>query len=112
LDKVSDDTGAGASALLDSLPMTQWLLTDRDYDAGCFRDALEAKGIRHCIPGRKSLEKPVKYDRRKYKRRNRIKIMFRRLKDQRRVATRRHMSECLLLGNLLRYNRICSAYEA
>ena len=32
--------------------------------------------------------KPVKHDRRRYKRRNRIEIMFGRLKDWRRVATR------------------------
>jgi transposase len=31
---------------------------------------------------------PVTYDKRRYKRRNRIEIMFGRLKDWRRVATR------------------------
>ncbi len=41
-----------------------------------------------CIPGRKIRNKTVKYDKRRYKRRNRIKIMFGRLKDWRRVATR------------------------
>nr|WP_249201496.1 IS5 family transposase [Gluconobacter sphaericus] len=78
----------GAAALLDSLPMAQWMLADRGYDADWFRDALEEKGIKPCIPGRKSRGKPVKYDKRKYKRRNRIEIMFGRLKDWRRVATR------------------------
>ncbi|WP_438382346.1 IS5 family transposase [Asaia sp. BMEF1] len=78
----------GAAALLDSLPMAQWKLADRGYDADWFRDALEEKGIKPCIPGRKSRGKPVKYDKRKYKRRNRIEIMFGRLKDWRRVATR------------------------
>ena len=84
--QVSDYTGA--SALLDSLPMAQWMLADRGYDADWFRDALEEKGIRPCILGRRSRGKPIKYDKRKYKRRNRIKIMFGRLKDWRRVATR------------------------
>lgn len=84
--QVSDYTGA--AALLDSLPMAQWMLADRGYDADWFRDALEEKGIRPCIPGRRSRGKPVKYDKRKYKRRNRIEIMFGRLKDWRRVATR------------------------
>ncbi|BAK83607.1 transposase [Komagataeibacter medellinensis NBRC 3288] len=84
--QISDYTGA--SALLDSLPMAQWLLADRGYDADWFRDALEEKGIRPCIPGRRSRGKPVKYDKRKYKRRNRIEIMFGRLKDWRQVATR------------------------
>ena len=31
---------------------------------------------------------PIKYDKRRYRRRNRIEIMFGRLKDWRRVATR------------------------
>ncbi|WP_288759285.1 IS5 family transposase [uncultured Brevundimonas sp.] len=84
--QVSDYTGA--AALLDSLPRAQWLLGDRGYDADWFRDALQAKGITPCIPGRKSRIEPIRYDRRRYKRRNRIEIMFGRLKDWRRVATR------------------------
>ncbi len=84
--EISDYTGA--SALLDSLPAAQWMPGDRGYDADWFRDTLEEKGIKPCIPGRKSRGKPVKYDKRKYKRRNRIEIMFGRLKDWRRVATR------------------------
>lgn len=75
---------AGAAALLDDLPNAQWLLGDRGYDADWFRDALRERGIKPCIPGRKSRTKPIKYD----KRRNRIEIMFGRLKDWRRVATR------------------------
>ncbi|KXV28322.1 transposase [Gluconobacter japonicus] len=84
--QVSDYTGA--AALLDSLPAAQWMLADRGYDAAWFRDALEEKGIKPCIPERKSRGKPVKYGKRKYKRRNRIEIMFGRIKDWRRVATR------------------------
>jgi len=84
--QVSDYTGA--AALLGSLPKADWLLADRGYDADWFRDALKDKGITPCIPGRKSRERPVKYDKRRYRRRNRIEIMFGRLKDWRRVATR------------------------
>ena len=40
------------------------------------------------IPGRRSRGKPIKYNKRRYKRRNRIKIMFGRLQDWGRVATR------------------------
>ena len=58
------------------------------YDANWFREALQDKGIHACIPGRKQRKTPVKYDKRRYKRRNRIEIMFGRLKDWRRVATR------------------------
>ena len=39
------------------------------------------KGIRLCIPGRKLRGTVVRYDKRRYKRRNRIEIMFGRLKD-------------------------------
>jgi IS5 family transposase len=97
--RVSDYTGA--AALLGSLPGAEWMLapsrdlpanrcraTDRGYDADWFRNALKDKGIRPCIPGRKSRGKAVRYDKRRYRRRNRIEIMFGRLKDWRRVATR------------------------
>ncbi|MBN2973486.1 IS5 family transposase [Sphingomonas floccifaciens] len=83
---VSDYTGA--AALLDDMPKAQWLLGDRGYDADWFRDALQAKGIQPCIPGRRSRNEPVRYDKRRYRRRSRIEIMFGRLKDWRRVATR------------------------
>jgi transposase len=84
--QVSDYTGA--SALLSSLPKADWLLGDRGYDADWLREALQDRGIKVCIPGRKSRKTKVKYDKRRYKRRNRIEIMFGRLKDWRRVATR------------------------
>jgi len=84
--QVSDYTGA--AALLDDLPKAQWLLGDRGYDADWFRDALQAKGIQPCIPLRRSRNEPVRYDKRRYRRRSRIEIMFGRLKDWRRVATR------------------------
>jgi transposase len=79
---------AGATAWLDELPKAKWLLADRGYDADRFRDALQAKGINPCIPGRKSRNKTAKYDKRRYKRRNRIGIMCGGLKNWRRVATR------------------------
>ena len=78
----------GARALLSSLPDVDWLLGDRGYDADWFREALKDKGICACIPGRKQRNTPIKYDKRRYKRRNRIAIMFGRLKDWRQVATR------------------------
>jgi transposase len=78
----------GARALLSGMPNVKWLLGDRGYDADWFREALQDKGIRACIPGGRQRKTPVKYDKRRYKRRNRIEIMFGRLKDWRRVATR------------------------
>lgn len=84
--QVSDHTGA--AALLDSLPRAEWLYADRGDDADWSRDVLKDNGIKSCIPGRKSCGKPVKHDKRCYKRRNRIEAMFGRLKGWRRVATR------------------------
>lgn len=55
--QVSDYTGA--AALLASLPGAQWLLVDRGYKADWFRDALQAKVITPCIPGRKSRTEPT-----------------------------------------------------
>lgn len=78
----------GAATLLDESPKAQWLLGDRGYDADWFGDALQEKGIKPCISGRKSRNEPVKYDKRRYRRRNRIEIMFGRLKDWRGVAAR------------------------
>jgi transposase len=43
--------------------------------------------MRPCITGRKSRGKAVRYDKRRYRRRNRIEIMFGRLKDWGRIAT-------------------------
>ena len=84
--QVSDHTGA--AALPDGLPKADWILGDRGYDADWLREALKDKGIKVFLPGRKSRKKPVEYDKRRYKRRNRIEIMSGRLKDWRRVATR------------------------
>jgi transposase len=83
---VSDYTGA--AALLSILPKAEWLLADRGYDADWFRDALKDKWIKSCIPGRKSRGKPIMHDKRCDKSRNRIEIMFGRLKDWRSVGTR------------------------
>ncbi len=84
--QVSDFTGA--AALLGCLPATEWMLADQGYDADWFPDALKDKGIRPCIPGWKSRGKAIRHDKRRYRRRNRLKIMFGRLKDWRRIATR------------------------
>ena len=84
--QVSDYTGA--MALLGDLPDAEWLLGDRGYDADWLREALIERGTRPCIPGRRSRKKTVRYDKRRYRRRNRIERMFGRLKDWRRVSTR------------------------
>ncbi|SFA68702.1 Transposase DDE domain-containing protein, partial [Poseidonocella pacifica] len=49
-------------------------------------------------PGRKPRDKPIRYDKRRYKRRNRIEITIGRLKDWRRVATRYDRSPTVFLS--------------
>lgn len=49
---------------------------------------MKDKEITPCISGREARKTTVKYDKRRYKRCNRIEIMFGRLKDWRRIATR------------------------
>ncbi len=74
--------------LLGSLPQANRLLADRGYDASWLRGAWQHKETKPCIAGRKSCTTTVKQDKRRYKRRNHIEIMFGRLTDWRRVATR------------------------
>jgi transposase len=83
--RVSDYTGA--ASWLSSSPDADWLLADRGYDADWFREALTDRGTRPCIPGRVSRKKVVRYGKRRYKQRNRIELIFGRIKDWRRVAT-------------------------
>ncbi len=88
----------GAAALMNSLPHAEWLLADRGYDADWFRETLLDKGTTPCISGRKSRKKTIKYEKRRYKLRNRIERMFGRLKDWRRVATRYHRPPTVFLS--------------
>lgn len=64
------------------------MLADRGDDAEWFSDTLEQGGINPCIVSRKSHSISVFYGKPRHKRRNGIEIMFGRLEDWRRVATR------------------------
>lgn len=78
----------GARLILDALPPAKLLLADRDYDSNRFRDALARRGGKPCMPSTKSRKIPLPYDKTLYKQRHKIEIMFSRLKDWRRIATR------------------------
>jgi putative transposase len=83
---VNDIVGAGE--LLKDLPEANYLLGDKGYDAGWFRDGLSRRGVEPRIPsiGNRKVQQP--YDADLYKRRHKIENMFSRLKDWRRIATR------------------------
>ena len=48
--------------MLGALPPASILIGDRGYDSNWFRTALADKGIKPCIPGRASRNKPIDYD--------------------------------------------------
>ena len=74
--------------MLSDLPAADHMLADRGYDADWFRNGLKEKGMSPCIPPRKNRKEPIPHDAERYKARHKIEIMFGRLKDWRRVATR------------------------
>lgn len=78
----------GARALLAQLPQAKHMLADRGYDADWYREALEYKGIKPCIPTRKGRKTQIPHDAIRYRQRHKIENAFARLKDWRRVATR------------------------
>ena len=78
----------GAAVLLDSLPQIRGLLADRGCDVDWFRNTLFSKGIAPCIPDRRNRKDSVLYNKELHKQRHKIEIMFGRLKDWRRIATR------------------------
>lgn len=79
-----------ARLMLDALPSASALIADRSYDSNWFRAALKAKDVEPRIPPTRSRKLPLSYDKSLYRSRSRHKIknLFPRLKDWRRVATR------------------------
>ena len=71
----------GARALLDGLPPAEHMLADRGYDANWYREELENKGIKPCIPSRKGRKVPIPHDEARYRKRHKIENSFARLKD-------------------------------
>jgi transposase len=84
--QMSDHTGA--KHLYPGLPDAKTLIADKGYDSDEFRSALKAKGIEACIPPKSNRKADIPFDADLYKTRARIEIMFGRLKDWRRIATR------------------------
>ena len=78
----------GARALCGSLPAVDWLIADRATSPTGSEKPCRTRGSGTASPAAGPATKPVRYDKRRYKRRNRIKIMFGSLKDWRRTATR------------------------
>lgn len=79
----------GAEVLLERLPKrVEHFLADMGYDSNEIRNTLKSLGITPCIPGRSLRNKPIRYDKKLYKKRHKIENAFAKLKDWRRIATR------------------------
>jgi transposase len=64
------------------------LVADRAYDADHLRRRLAEQQAEAVIPSTTSRRKPIPYNKRAYRARNRIERMWCRIKDWRRIATR------------------------
>ena len=78
----------GAAMMLPFLPKAKELLADKGYDADWLREVLSKRGTVACIPSRAKRKNPIPHDAVLYRQRHKIEIMFGRLKDWRRIATR------------------------
>lgn len=64
------------------------MLVDRGYDADALREEIAFHGVQAVIPAKRERRNPAFHDRDKYRQRNRVKQLFNKLKNWRRVATR------------------------
>ncbi|MFC0218837.1 IS5 family transposase [Pseudochelatococcus lubricantis] len=78
----------GARLMIPHLPPAKELLADKGYDADWLRKDLAERGIAACIPSRAKQKSPIPHNAVLYRERHKIEIMFGRLKDWRRIATR------------------------
>ena len=78
----------GARLMFRHLPKAKHLIADRGYDSDGFRAALTTRETTPCIPPRKNRKVQHSYDTTLYRQRHRIKVMFGKLKDWRRIAMR------------------------
>jgi len=81
----------GAHLIVNDLPLAKHLLADRGYDADWFREALENKGIKPCIPPKKNRKIQIKYDKTLYKQRHKVENMFENSKTG--AASQRDMTD-------------------
>lgn len=78
----------GAELIFHALPDADVLIADKGYDSDAFREALEGRKIKPCIPPRANRKNPASYCKTTYKLRHKVENMFARLKDWRRISSR------------------------
>jgi len=78
----------GAKLIDPAIPDAKVLIGDKGYDSDEFRNALNTRKIKACIPPRSNRTAPTSYPKSMYKHRHKVENMFAKLKDWRRIATR------------------------
>lgn len=84
-----DSDYTGAETLLSTLPPAKALLADKGYDADWFREALADRNYEACIPSKSNRKIQIPHDKSLYRKRNKMKNIFGKLKDLRRFYTLR-----------------------
>ena len=83
--------GRQFEVLYECLPQDNVLeaaMLDKGYDADRIRERLHIEGIEPVIPPISSRAAVIHYDRKRYRRRNRVERFFNKIKHFRRIATR------------------------
>lgn len=87
-----------AEQLLDGLAPGH-VVADKGYDSDPLRQTIRRSGAKPVIPARKGIRRR-RYDRARYRLRNRVERFFNRVKHHRRVATRYEKTDRNYLGFL------------
>ena len=87
-----------AEALLAEVGSCRHVVADKGYDSDKLRTAIRDKGAKPVIPGLASRKRKIRFDKIRYRFRWMAEVVFCRLKDFRRVATR--------------YDKLARNYEA
>lgn len=87
-----------AEALLDGFS-ADYVVADKGYDSDPLRKAIRRGGAKPVIPARRGIRRR-RYDRTRYRLRNRVERFFNRVKHYRRVATRYDKNDQNYLGFL------------
>ena len=74
------------------------MLMDRAYEGDETRALAIVNGHDPIVPPKKNRKKPWEYDKEKYKRRNVVERLFRRLKEFRKVYTRYDKTDIMFLA--------------
>lgn len=75
----------GAEAILHDLQKAKELVTDKDYVANWFREALAERKIKACIPSKSNRKTLIPHDKKLSRQRHKIENMLGHLEDWRRI---------------------------